>query len=60
MLPVPTLLPISHVHVTQDMQEMDSCAQVCSLLEFYMNINDKIKRNNWILNIILIEFLRHR
>ena len=60
MLPVSTLLAISHVHVTQDMKEKDSCAQVCSLLEFYMNINDKIKRNNWILNIILIEFLRHR
>ena len=60
MLPVPTLLAILHVHVTLDMKEMDSCAQVCSLLEIYMNINDNIKRNNWILNIILIEFFRHR
>ena len=46
MLPVPTLLAISHVHVTQDMQEMDSCAQGCSLLEIFMNINNKMNRNN--------------
>ena len=48
MLPVSTLLAILHVHVTLDMQEMDSCAQVFSLLEICMNINDKIKRNNGI------------
>ena len=47
MLPVPTLLAISHVRVTLDMKEMDSCAQVCSLLEIYMNINIKMKRNNF-------------
>ena len=47
MLPVPTLLAISHVHVTLDMQEMDSFAQVCSLLEIFMNINNKMNRNNW-------------
>ena len=46
MLPVLTLLAILHVHVTLDMQEMDSCAQVCSLLEIFMNINNKINRNN--------------
>ena len=46
MLPVPTLLAISHVHVTLDMKEMDSYVQVCSLLEIYMNINNKMKRNN--------------
>ena len=42
MLPVPTLLAISHVHVSLDMQEMDSFALVCSLLEICMNINNKI------------------
>ena len=46
MLPVPTLLAILHVHVTQDMQEMDNCAQVCCLLEILMNINNKMNRNN--------------
>ena len=46
MLPVPTLLAISHVHVTLDMQEMDSFAQVCSLLEIFMIINNKMNRNN--------------
>ena len=33
MLTVPTLLAISHVRVTQDMKEMDSYVQVCSLLD---------------------------
>ena len=47
MLPVPTLLAILHVHVTLDMQEMDSFAQVCSLLEICMIINNKMNRNNW-------------
>ena len=46
MLPVPTLLAISHVHVALDMQEMDSFAQVCSLLEIFMIINNKMNRNN--------------
>ena len=46
MLPVSTLLAILHVHVTQDMQEMDCCAQVCSLLGICMNSNNTIKRNN--------------
>ena len=42
MLPVSTLLAISHVRVTLDMQEMDSFAQVCSLLEICMIINNKM------------------
>ena len=46
MLPVSTLLAISHVLVTLDMKEMESCVQVCSLLVIYININNKIKRNN--------------
>ena len=60
MLPVPTLLAILHVHVTLDMKEMDSCAQVCCLLEICLNINNNIKRYNWILNKILTQFFRHR
>ena len=43
MLPVSTLLAISHVLVRLDMKEMESCVQVCSLLVIYMNINNKIK-----------------
>ena len=43
MLPVSTLLAISHVLVTLDMKEMESHVQVCSLLVIYMNINNKIK-----------------
>ena len=46
MLPVSTLLALSHVLVTLDMKEMESCVQVCSLLVIYMNINNEIKRNN--------------
>ena len=46
MLPVSTLLAILHVHVTLDMQEKDSCAQLCILLGTYMNINNKMNRNN--------------
>ena len=46
MLPVSTLLEVSHVLVTLDMKEMESHVQVCSLLVIYMNINGKIKRNN--------------
>ena len=46
MLPVPTLLAISHVHVTLDMKEMDSFAQVSRLLEICMIINNKMNRNN--------------
>ena len=46
MLPVSTLLAISHVLVRLDMKEMESHVQVCSLLVIYMNINGKIKRNN--------------
>ena len=30
-LPVPIVLEVSHVHVTQDIQEMDSYVQVCGL-----------------------------
>ena len=32
MLLVPTMLAISHVHVTLDMKEMDCHVQVCGLL----------------------------
>ena len=32
-LPVPILLEVSLVHVTLDIQEMDSHVQVCGLLE---------------------------
>ena len=46
MLPVATLLAILHVHVTQYMKEMDSCAQLCSLLEICMNVNNKMKGNH--------------
>ena len=46
MLPVSTLLEISHVLVTLDMKEMESFAQVCSLLVICLNVNTKINRNN--------------
>ena len=46
MLPVSTLLAISHVLVRLDIKEMESHVQVCSLLVIYMNINNEIKRNN--------------
>ena len=46
MLPVSTLLVISHVLVTLDMKEMESHVQVSRLLVIYMNIYGKIKRNN--------------
>ena len=35
MLPVPTHQAVSHVHVTLDMLEMDSCAQVCIFSDTY-------------------------
>ena len=46
MLPVSTLPAILHAHVTQDMKGMESGAQVCSLLEICMSINNKMNRNN--------------
>ena len=46
MLPVSTLLEVSHVLVRLDMKEMESHVQVCSLLVTCMNINNEIKRNN--------------
>ena len=46
MLPVSTLLAISHVLVTLDIKETESHVQVCNLLAIYMNINNKIKTNN--------------
>ena len=33
MLPALILLGVSHVHVTLDIQEMDSLVQVCGLFE---------------------------
>ena len=35
MLPVSTLLAILHVHVTLDMQEMDSYVEVCIFSDTY-------------------------
>ena len=36
MLSVPILLEFSFVHVTLDIQEMDSPVQVCGLLEYIL------------------------
>ena len=38
MLLVPTLLAVSHVHVTLDIQEMDSHAQVITVHKGLINI----------------------
>ena len=44
MLHVPKLPVILHVHVTLDMKEMESCVQVCILLEIYTIIYHKSSR----------------